>query len=221
MNVEFSKRPLWSIKFYLVVTVLYVLTTAIAVTVTEKNDLHLYLNQLHRTQVMDYFFTYWTELGAGVINAVICVLVSFLFPKSSRIAIILLGLMPLAFSGIFAGIFKQVFFAETMRPIGVFPEGSLELVEGVKLARMYSFPSGHTTAGFAFFAYLAYLFNKKIWLQILFGIAAILVGLSRVYLSFHFLEDTLAGAVLGIFCWVLGFWVVSGILMKIWPKLTL
>lgn len=221
MSRTLSDRPLWSIRFFLLMAIIYVIGTAVLVSLTEKTELHLAINEFYRNDFLDFFFQYWTELGAGLINGFIIILVSFAFPKPNRLGIILLGFMTLLLCGIFAALFKQVFFADMMRPIAVYPDGTLDVVEGVKLARKYTFPSGHTMAGFAFFAYLSFLYNKKIFLQILFGIGAILVAFSRVYLSFHFIEDTLAGATLGIVCWYLGYSFVNGILSKIWPKVKL
>ena len=62
-----------------------------------------------------------------------------------------------------------------------------------------SFPSGHTSAAFAFMACLAALLppKYKVW-QIAFLIIGIGVAYSRIYLSCHFLEDTLSGAVIGV-----------------------
>ena len=61
-----------------------------------------------------------------------------------------------------------------------------------------SFPSGHTSAAFAFMACLAALLppKHKGW-QIAFLIIGIGVAYSRIYLSCHFLEDTLLGALIG------------------------
>lgn len=62
-----------------------------------------------------------------------------------------------------------------------------------------SFPSGHTSAAFAFMACLAALLPSKYkgW-QVLFLFIGIGVAYSRIYLSCHFLEDTLSGAVIGV-----------------------
>ena len=61
-----------------------------------------------------------------------------------------------------------------------------------------SFPSGHTSAAFAFMACLAALLPSKYkgW-QIAFLIIGIGVAYSRIYLSCHFLEDTILGAIVG------------------------
>lgn len=57
-----------------------------------------------------------------------------------------------------------------------------------------SFPSLHTTLAFAFGCTL-FLFNKKIGFWFLF--AALLIGISRVYVGVHYPSDILFGALLG------------------------
>lgn len=72
-------------------------------------------------------------------------------------------------------------------------------IEGVKLHEGFtSFPSGHTLSAFAVFSLLAFYTKKKWILMLLFLMAAILVGISRVYLLQHFVEDIMMGAILGV-----------------------
>lgn len=59
-----------------------------------------------------------------------------------------------------------------------------------------SFPSGHTISAFALFTVVA-LAVKPLWLKYLCLLAAVLVGLSRIYLVQHFLEDVCVGALVG------------------------
>lgn len=61
----------------------------------------------------------------------------------------------------------------------------------------YSFPSGHTAASFA--AVGAMYFTKyKHWK--IFGVIALIIAFSRLYLYVHFPTDVLFGALLGIAC---------------------
>ena len=76
---------------------------------------------------------------------------------------------------------------------------------------MNSFPSGHTTAAFAFAAALcAVLPYKQAKAAAL--IAAALMGFSRLYGGVHFPTDVLAGAVIGAACGLLGGWFIKRII---------
>ena len=75
-----------------------------------------------------------------------------------------------------------------------------EVIEGltilIKKPGEFSFPSGHTSAAFAFFTCLALMTPRKfapLWMT-----AAWAVAYSRIYLSQHFLEDILLGSIIGV-----------------------
>ncbi len=62
-----------------------------------------------------------------------------------------------------------------------------------------SFPSGHTMSGFGLFSLLCLMAGpKRKKTALLLALAAISVGISRIFLVQHFLVDVLAGAVLGM-----------------------
>ncbi|WP_411676547.1 phosphatase PAP2 family protein [Caproicibacter sp.] len=71
----------------------------------------------------------------------------------------------------------------------------------------YSFPSGHSMIGAAFYGYLIYLcviFLKKPWKQlfsVLFMILILFIGLSRIYLGVHYASDVVGGFLAG-FAWL-------------------
>ncbi len=67
----------------------------------------------------------------------------------------------------------------------------------------YSFPSGHTTAGFATATALLLMKQKK--LTIFAFILATLIAFSRLYLYVHFPTDVLGGMILGAICGGLGY----------------
>lgn len=71
---------------------------------------------------------------------------------------------------------------------------------------MNSFPSGHTTAAFAFAAALCAVLPQK-WAKAAALIAAALMGGSRLYVGVHFPTDVLTGAVIGTICGLLGAWI--------------
>ena len=90
------------------------------------------------------------------------------------------------------GILKAVVRAP--RPFQV-----LESIDGKRLetATGYSFPSGHTTTGAAFYTALALTFKKRP-VSILCAVMMALVGLRRLYLGVHWPIDVFAGLLLGV-----------------------
>jgi membrane-associated phospholipid phosphatase len=73
-----------------------------------------------------------------------------------------------------------------------------KLVSWIELRTQWSFPSGHTATGFAFFTYGALLVKKPLW-QGIFLVLALLVAYSRIYLYQHFFSDVYIGSLIGFF----------------------
>jgi membrane-associated phospholipid phosphatase len=155
----------------------------------EKEALHLTINKYHNF-FFDLFFKYTTYLGDGIVFPIVIVGL-IIFKRQYAAAFIFSGILTL----IISYAFKHWVFIGYARPYEVFGD-SLHLIEGVKMRKWYSFPSGHTTSAFALF-FLAILYAKKMKWQLLFISLAIIASLSRVYLSQHFLQDIVGGAILG------------------------
>lgn len=170
-----------------------------------KGNLVLFLNGRH-TPVADVFFKYYTHIGDGI-TSVIVALVLFLAVKMRWG---LLTLLTFALSGGISQLLKTVVFGPVPRPHRYF-EGLnlLHPVEGVKIAYLHSFPSGHTISSFALFSMLVFILPKnKIGITVLLFCMAALGGISRIYLGQHFTEDVLAGMLVGTLCsMVLYYWI--------------
>lgn len=78
----------------------------------------------------------------------------------------------------------------------------------------HSFPSGHTTAAFAFGVGL-FLTLKPKWAKAAALAAAALMGLSRLYVGVHFPTDVLAGAVIGTCCGLIANWLVGRVTARL------
>lgn len=61
-----------------------------------------------------------------------------------------------------------------------------------------SFPSGHTLIAFSFYTFL-YYGSKNKYLKLFWISLAILVGISRIYLSQHWFSDVMTSVLIGIF----------------------
>jgi undecaprenyl-diphosphatase len=69
-----------------------------------------------------------------------------------------------------------------------------EVFFGLPLAENYSFPSGHSFVGTVFYGLLAsILLRKRRWIAAVTILMAALLGLSRVYLGYHYPTDVLGG----------------------------
>ncbi len=193
---QLYSRFLFQLKFLkkgtIVTFFLFVLVSIFLLANYSKKELHLAYNAYH-SDFWDLFFKYLTYLGDGAMFGVLIVFFFFLNKRMSKV-FVLAGVLTL----LLTHLFKKIIFKGIPRPVKLIGEESLHLIKGVKIAMWNSFPSGHTTAAFAIFTILI-LYHKKKSLQYLWIILAILIGVSRVYLSQHFWVDIFAGAFLGVF----------------------
>ncbi len=158
----------------------------------EKSTLHLTINQFHNA-FFDGFFRYITHLGHGYFILVVTLVLGFIKFKYA-----FMNLFIYISSGLIAQGLKRFFFSDFERPVRYFKDQeSLYLIDNVKPLLHHSFPSGHTTTAFGLCLFIA-IITKNHLLKLFLFIIALLTGFSRVYLSHHFLEDIVAGSVIGI-----------------------
>jgi membrane-associated phospholipid phosphatase len=177
---------------FLVPYFIFLCCGAVLIAINTKGATHLEFNSLHAA-FFDIFFTYLTYLGDGVtalLVVIILLTVKFRYALFVGLANIL--------STLITQVLKHTFFSDVVRPKKFF-EGAhdLYLVSGVHNHLYHSFPSGHSTCAFSLYFALAVLVKNKILKFALFLIA-LLVGYSRIYLSQHFLEDVVAGSLIGV-----------------------
>lgn len=189
---------------YIICYLLVVSTALIFKLFYTKEEIFLYINSKH-SAIGDALFPYITHLGDGIF-IILCTILLLWY--SYRYA--LLSLLIYTISSQLVQVLKRVFFSDFQRPSKYFENiADLHLVEGVKLHQMMSFPSGHTTSAFAFMTFLAIITKNKT-LGAVYLILASIVSFSRIYLSQHFLEDTLAGSLIG----VLSAFIITYVLQK-------
>lgn len=153
-------------------------------------ELHLRING-SLPQWADPIFVYGTHIADGYLTAVIALALLWRNWRS----MILVGGASLLSSLVVQSLKRGVF--EAHRP-GYFREQmpGLRVPDGIELMQHFSFPSGHSTAAFALCLSVALLINQRGWAVALAVLAVLLAG-SRVWLSQHFTEDVVAGALLG------------------------
>jgi membrane-associated phospholipid phosphatase len=165
---------------------------AVIIVINSKGATHLEFNSLH-AGFFDTFFMYITYLGDGVTAVLVTII---LLTVKFRYALFV-GLSNII-STLITQLLKHTLFSDVVRPKKFF-EGAhdLYLVSGVNNHLYYSFPSGHSTCAFSLYFALALLVKNKSLKFALF-LMALLIGYSRIYLSQHFLEDVVAGSLIGV-----------------------
>jgi membrane-associated phospholipid phosphatase len=187
----------------LLVFVLYailLISGLLLVAAVPRLELHLLLNSGH-TKLLDSFFRLLTFLGDGWFAVIFSIL--FLFIQFRYFFMLILSF---CVSGLMAQFLKRVVFPDILRPSAYLDQmPGLELVPGIDLHHTLAFPSGHTTTAFAVLLLTGFIINKK---YTLFGLMLLawLAGISRVYLSQHFLIDVLGGSLLGLFSALFFYW---------------
>ena len=198
-----------NISFLSVYLLFFLLISSLLFT-TGKIDSQIFANSFHHT-FFDYFFYYFTKIIE--IPVVIIFLFIFLF-KNAKYGII--GIIIYLLNGVVSSLFKLFVFSNAKRPTVLIE--NLRLIPdsfGFEQLSNNSFPSGHTTAGFSVFLFLAIITTHKRW-KIIFGVCAVLVGYSRVYLSQHFFEDLLFGSSIGVFGTIIFFYLFDKIKFGNW-----
>ena len=178
----------------------FLLTGLLLLVSIPRLELHVLLNSGH-SPWSDTFFRLFTLLGNGWFAVVFS-----LFFLLVRFRYFLMLLASFVVSGLLAQFLKRVVFPGVLRPAAYLDQmPGLELVNGIDLHHTLGFPSGHTTTAFAVLVLTGFLTGRR-YAVFVGMLAAILAGLSRVYLSQHFLIDVLAGSLLGVFSALFFYW---------------
>ena len=147
-----------------------------------------FVNHRLNCRILDQLMALCTMLGSAAFTVLISVALMILGENGLRLAA-MKGFTALIVS------FSIGFFLKRRlgrsRPYLIMPDAFV----GRKLWNDYSFPSGHTTAGFSLA--VSYGMYYPAWLATL-AFLACLVGLSRIYMGQHYPTDVVAGAILGI-----------------------
>jgi membrane-associated phospholipid phosphatase len=163
-----------------------------------KENAHQFVNSYH-TSYLDIAFKYITHIGHGLVPILafhILLLVRYSWALGLGVSSLIMGI-------IVQGLKRSV-FAGDHRPAMFFPEGGLPVIDGVDLMMHHSFPSGHSATAFCLCLMFAF-FTKQKRTSALLATVALLVAFSRVYISQHFIQDTIVGSWIGLILALLGY----------------
>ena len=182
---------------------LYIFIGLTATAFYGRDELHLLLNK-HFSLFSDVFFKYFSKMGTLVFIAI--TLFFILKRETYKTFFMLLSAYGLNF--IIGAFVKRNFFKHVHRPTYYFEQKGIDLhlIDGVSSQIPYTFPSGHTAETFLLMLFIC-MVSKSKWIQIIAVILAITMAYSRVYLSKHFVIDTIGGAFLGTFLITLMYYV--------------
>jgi membrane-associated phospholipid phosphatase len=155
-----------------------------------REGAHMVVNRWHHPWG-DVFFRYFTETANGAVPVLVIHLLLFVRYSWALGLGVSAGVMGIVVQWLKRGVF------DLPRPSAVFDQGLLHWVEGVEYASKFSFPSGHSATAFCMFFLFALMADRR-WATWCFLVWAILAAFSRVYVSQHFIEDTVAGAWIGL-----------------------
>lgn len=194
----------WQWPFFLIFFVIN-FTGLMAIAFYGKEDLHLHFNENYHNALGDYFFRYYTDVAT---TYVLIVTLLYIIWKGSWKHFLFLGSAAL-FSSIVSSFIKRTFFVHGHRPTYYFElkDIQLRLIEGVESQIPYTFPSGHTVLAVILCFYLCMQTRSRL-LQIFICLLMGLVAIGRVYLSKHFVIDTIGGSLLGLFFAILGYYLI-------------
>lgn len=165
---------------------------ALVILFVDKLDFQRKINQIGNSG-FDVVMRYLTHAGDGIFALLVFIALLFIRIKTALIALICFGLT----AGV-VQLLKHTIFVKMKRPFYFLQsEANFRIIDDFTYHTSNSFPSGHAASIFAICTVIAYQYKSKLSVQLLLVVFAILVALTRVYLCQHFLQDIIAGSLIG------------------------
>lgn len=199
------------------VFVIYFIYIFIGLALTQyfgRDQLHLMINQFH-IKPLDYFFDYYTEIGT---SGLFIFLIIYTIFKSNWITLgYLIGTEIIA--GTINLIIKKTFFKAVYRPAYYFQQKqiNLYLIDNYKMQEVYTFPSGHSLMAIVIAMTMCTMTQNR-GFQFLFILNFVVIAYSRMYLSKHFMIDTIGGATLAFFTFIFVYYLLNNQNHSFWNK---
>ena len=158
-----------------------------------------------RGPVLDPIVLFFTHLGDSGLLFIALTLLLLAFPKTRKVG--LAAALALLCSLIFTNLILKNLFQRAR------PWEAADFLRNLVVEEDTSFPSGHTSAAFAFALAVARSDLKQRWIKVTVVVVAVLMGLSRLYVGAHYPTDVLAGFIVGDLAGLAG-WYLSTRLIK-------
>ncbi len=191
-------KSVWENKWFAIPVLVFLLSCIVLLYWVPYGDEILFFNTW-RKEPFNTIFRACTALGEGFVYVAIAI-AALVWRYRFTALILLSGLLILPVGYVLKdqiGVERPKTYFEKQ---GVY--GQVIVVPEVELnSGRTSFPSGHTMSAFALYSMLTLIAGRKHarW-GLAFALLAIAVGVSRIFLVQHFLIDILAGAVAGLLC---------------------
>ncbi len=157
----------------------------ISLAIFDQNLTNIINSVIPHTNFFDYIFRFFSQQGYSVMIWIVIIFLLFLFEEKRNHKFILYFIVIFSTSILVSTIIKDVI--KRPRPcIGTI----------ASCPKDYSFPSGHSMTAFAAAGVISYFDKKR---RLLYYSIAALIGLSRIYLGYHYFFDVVAGGITGYF----------------------
>ncbi len=147
-----------------------------------------------RLPFLDPLVLFFTHLGDSGFLFVLLTLLLLIFPRTRRVG------LATALALVCSLVFTNLLLKNLVHRLR--PWEAVDFLRNLVTERDTSFPSGHTSAAFAFA--LAFLRSDggdtwagRTWAKVTAVVLAVCMGLSRLYVGAHYPTDVLAGFVVG------------------------
>lgn len=185
--------------------IIYFLDNTITFSIANRYPSSYFYQHPALNEKLTTFFKLITHLGEPnyIALGVIPTFIYAKYKKDKKLEILILGMVGVMILGALVSTALKFIFMRS-RPYQEWNNLGFYYIKNVFQKKIpftggyMSFPSGHTMTASCGYFFLAFMSEKK-YAKIIWIVLPILVGLSRVYLSFHWTSDVFASLGIGVF----------------------